>query len=431
LGVKNYSLKKIDIVMFGLNDWRTWERQGFCSRNAVIVKKLNQHPRIGKIFIISTASSLWINIFRVFKKKNNLRKLKLFSLTEVEKNIYLLEHTRLLPKDEEYEVFFQLNGLLHDQLLRSFIKDIVRKFGMKNYILWVSNPLMAKHIGSLGERLSVFDAIDDWTCHPQKKFITKSIGKGYEIALKKADLIFTVSSFLAKKLSRKRGNVYWIPNGVDFDRFRGNFETPKDIANLRKPVLGYVGVLQERVDVELLSKLAAHFPQASIVLLGPIFAPRHFRSLKKFSNVHFLGSKHHSEIPKYLQFFDVCLVPHVQNNFTHSMNPLKIYEYLAAGKPVVATSFHDANEFRRVIRVASTREEFIQLVLEELDSNNSILHRKKRLEFARTQSWDSKVEKMLNLIFNCLDEKLRKSGRDVLFAHNSFTFKDTGVEENA
>ncbi len=428
--IKNNLLEKIDIVMFGLNDWRTWEKQGFCSRNAVIVKKLAQHPKIGRIIIVSTASSLWINIFRAFKKENNLRKLKPFSLREVEKNIYLLEHTRLLPKEEEYEVFFQLNAFLHDRLLRSFIKEIARKFGMRNYILWVSNPLMAKHIGSLEERLSVFDAIDDWTCHPQKKFITKSIRRGYEIALKKADLIFTVSSFLAKKLNRKQGNVYWIPNGVDYNRFQGNFQMPKDIANLQRPILGYVGVLQERVDVELLNKLAAYFPQASIVLLGPMFAPRHFRSLKGFSNVHFLGSKHHSEIPKYLQFFDVCLVPHVQNNFTHSMNPLKIYEYLAAGKPVVATSFRDASGFQGVIKVASTREKFIQLVLAEL-GNNSILHRKKRLEFAHTQSWDSRVKRMLNLIFNCLDGKSRKTNRDVLFAQGGFTFVDTGVKKNA
>jgi len=387
--------------MFGFNDWHQWEQQGFRTRNAIIAKELAEHPDVGKMLVISTAKSIWINIYRVLKSgdlKNNIRQLALFDSSKASRKVYLLDHTRLCPREEAYGPYYRINGLLHDAYLVKTIRKLVEKLEMRNPLLWVSNPLMAKHIGRLGEKLSVFDAIDDWTLHPQKKLITKSTGRGYEIAAKKADIIFTVSNSLAKKLGQNRKDVYRISNGVNLELFQPRgYQVPPEMALLPRPIIGYVGALQERVNISILETIARKTPQSSLVLIGPLVSPNHFKNLEAYSNIHFLGEKPYEKIPGYLHFCDVCILPHTRNDFTMSMNPLKLYEYLAMGKPVVTTDIPGLEEFGSLIKRASSGDRFIQLINESVaKSENGLPERCK--EFVSHRSWDKKVDTMLEII---------------------------------
>lgn len=395
--------EKIDLIMFGFNDWHQWEQQGFRTRSAIIAKKLAEHPMIGKMLVISTAKSIWINLYRVLRRKSargNLKKLAPFALTKVSEKVYLLDHTRLCPREEAYEVYYRINGLLHDAHLTKTIRKLVQKLKMRNLVLWVSNPLMTKHIGHLGEKLSVFDAIDDWALHPQNKWIVGSIKRECEIATKKAGVIFTVSDHLAEKFGRNRENVYWIPNGVNLELFHpGDYQIPPEIAVLPRPIIGYVGVLQERVDTSILEAIAEKIPQSSLVLMGPVVSPNHFKSVETYSNIHFFGERPYEQIPAYLNFCDVCILPHINNDFTRSMNPLKLYEYLAMGKPVVTTELPGLKEFDGLIRKASNGVAFVQLINElTAKSENGFSERCK--EFVEHRSWDKKVERMLEIIKN-------------------------------
>ena len=393
--------KKISIIMFGFNDWHQWEEQSFRTRNAIIAKKLAEHPKVKKLLVISTAKSFWINLYLSLKNKsfkNGMKKLAPFSLSKVSEKVYLLDHTRLCPREEAYEVYNIANGLIHDAHLTKSVQKIAQKLKMDNLLLWVSNPLMTKYIGRLNEKLSVFDAIDDWSVHPNKKWIRRSIRRGYKTAVKKADVIFTVSLDLAKRLGATRGDIFWVPNGVNTDIFHpNNYQIPSEMAPLSKPIIGYVGVLQERVDTSILEALARRIPNGSLILIGPLAAPNHFEHLKLYPNIYFLGEKPYEQIPRYLQFCDVCVLPHLNNEFTRSMNPLKLYEYLAMGKAVVATEIPGLEEFSGLIKKTSNINRFVQLVTESASTkeNGSAARYQK---FLQNRDWNTKVDQMLEII---------------------------------
>jgi glycosyltransferase involved in cell wall biosynthesis len=267
---------------------------------------------------------------------------------------------------------------------------------MSEPVLWSSNPLMTKHFGLLGERLSVFDAVDDWSEHPQKARMRRPILDGYQTARQRATVIFTVSKALADRLGVSRDNVHWLPNGVEIERFSGDTAPPSSMASLPGPVLGYVGTLQERVDVEMLLAVAKRMPHASVALVGPIVSPAHFQRLKTLKNVHFLGAKSAAEVPAFVEAFDVCLMPHVDNNFTRSMDPMKLYEYLAAGKPVVVSGPLDP-ALSGVVRHAWDPDGFAAAVEQSLTAHDTNGPTERRA-YAQSHSWDCVVEEMVSTI---------------------------------
>jgi glycosyltransferase involved in cell wall biosynthesis len=267
---------------------------------------------------------------------------------------------------------------------------------MQPPVLWIANPLMAKHIGTLGECLSVFDAIDDWASHPQKRRMRRAILDGYDRVTRRADVIFCVSRELMNRLGAGRTGVHWMPNGVDAARFAKNGGIPSDISALPKPIVGYVGVLQERIDVGVVAALSREMSRASIVLVGPVVRPRHFAALSGLPNVHLVGERPHAEIPSYLHSFDVCILPHTDSPLTRSMNPLKAYEYLAAGKPTVASGLADFEAADGLIRKAICPADFVRAVREVADHDDGLAGARRR--FAEQHSWNALVERMLAVI---------------------------------
>ncbi len=335
----------MDVVMFGFNDWHQWQARGFRTRAGAIAKVLSEHRSIGHLLVVSTPHSLAVSLARTVRGGVSgaadagvtLRSSALRGITD---KVAVLDHSRILPREASNETLFRVNGALHDRELRNAIHRSYDELGMRDVVLWVSDPLMSKHLGRLGESVSVFDAIDDWGAHPENHSMKRSISRGYELAAERADVIFTVSRSLQDRFG-DRPRVFWEPNGVDVSRFEGVHVVPGDVASLSGPVLGYVGVIQERLDVEGLLVLAKELPEASIVLVGPVSSEEHVRTLRSVANIHFLGERPASAIPSYVDAFDVCLVPHLDDELTRSMDPLKVYEYLAAGKPVVASGLPD------------------------------------------------------------------------------------------
>jgi glycosyltransferase involved in cell wall biosynthesis len=221
--------------------------------------------------------------------------------------------------------------------------------------------------------------------------------------VKRADVVFACSEHLAHTFSDARRGVHFEPNGVDLERFMAPTEVPADIAGLPRPIFGYVGVIQERLDVGAVARLAAENPDASVVLVGPVLAPRHLEPLRSCANVHVLGPRHHSLVPAYISAFDVCLVPHVTNALTISMNPLKVYEYLAAGRPVVASGlagFEDADEL--IVR-AEGPADFALRARAQLGRESSASSLARRT-YASKHSWTERVEEMLAVVDDALVE---------------------------
>ncbi|MGV8083343.1 MAG: glycosyltransferase [Coriobacteriia bacterium] len=396
----------MDMIMFGFNDWHQWAAAGFRTRCGAVARLLAENDSIDHLLIVSTPRSFAKSALNVFRTRGRhdvgrIPTLKAFATRQVGEKVFVLDHNRLLPRETSCAACYELNGYLHDGALRSAILRACAEIGMRDWVLWVSDPFMAKHFGHLGETLSVFDAIDDWSAHPENKNMRRRIEEGYGLVAERADVVFTVSKSLAERFDPAAQRVSWQPNGVDSTRFTGEpGPIPGDLANLPRPILGYVGVIQERLDVAILAALAEAMPSASIALIGPVRASRHVSPLEALKNVHFLGERAAHTIPDYVRNFDVALVPHTTDAFTQSMDPLKIYEYLAAGMPVVASGLPEMNIPDKLVARCATTPEFIGAVKEALlvDGKTQQSLCQDRVAFATSRSWNARVTSMLEII---------------------------------
>lgn len=390
--------------MFGFNDWDQWEARGFRTRCGALARAIATDPAGHRLLVVSAPHSLAMNAVRAARARvsgstDRRTTLRPFAVRTVSPRVSTLEHTRLLPREGSAAIAYRGNGLLHDRSLHRAIRDACQAMGMHDWVLWVADPLMAKHMGEVGESLAVFDAIDDWTAHPQKSSMRADIERGYAIVQDRADVVFTVSRALRERLGAHRDRVQWQANAVDAGRFDADLPVPSDISELPRPLLGYVGVIQERVDVDLLSALARELPESSIVLIGPVTAPRHVEALRSLRNVHLLGERAAADVPAYIRAFDVCLVPHVDDALTRSMNPLKVYEYLAAGKPVVASGLAEMDVPPELLARVDDEGGFIAAVRMSLDESGDDERRvQARKSFARSRSWPARLAEMLDVI---------------------------------
>jgi glycosyltransferase involved in cell wall biosynthesis len=191
-----------------------------------------------------------------------------------------------------------------------------------------------------------------------------------------------------------------VPNGVDFDWFqeraaRGGF--PPDIRETRHPVAGYVGVLRDWFDFDLIGHLALTMPDVSFVMVGPLdfdFRNAHLRSIP---NLRWIGRREYEEMPRYINAFDVCLIPFLAGKVSQTTNPVKVFEYFALGKPVVSTPLHELLPFRNdgILRLAQGREEFASAIRDSLAEPAGDLQNRRR-NVARGHSWHTLTELMLS-----------------------------------
>jgi uncharacterized SAM-binding protein YcdF (DUF218 family) len=220
---------------------------------------------------------------------------------------------------------------------------------------------------------------------------------------RRADLVFVTAQRLYDKAARHSEHVHVFPAGVDFGKFdeirQNSAATPSDVESLRRPIVGYVGALHLWVDQPLLAAAADAMPEATFVLVGPPQVD--VTQLAARSNIVMLGGRAHDQIPAYLKSFDVALVPYLRSEFTESVYPVKLNEYLAMGLPVVATDLPEIRRFNErhdgVLRVAGNAEGFVAAIRGELgngDENNV----DRRVTVARSNSWSQRLAEMSALI---------------------------------
>jgi glycosyltransferase involved in cell wall biosynthesis len=222
----------------------------------------------------------------------------------------------------------------------------------------------------------------------------------------KADLLFVVSMPLQEQYARQGRKAILLPNGVDLAHFsqalNEKTEVPKDLASLPSPRIGYVGIVDPLwwVDMELLIGLARVRPDWSVVLIGPTEKRR--LSFNVPSNLHLLGARPYRSVPCYLKGMDVCLVPFKKNAVTQACSPLKLYEYLAAGRAVVSTPVPDLAFLSSVVRSARSQDEFLAAIEEVLPLAHDPREQQRRLEVAAQHSWQQRAQVALAWIEKAL-----------------------------
>jgi len=268
---------------------------------------------------------------------------------------------------------------------------------------WLYTPLMAPQIDAFPDPLAVvYDCMDELS---KFAFASPEIPERERELVRRADLVFTggYELYLSKRQLHPR--VRFFGCGVDFNHFRAaaSAEPPADLAAIPGPRFGYVGVIDERLDYELIGRLAAARPDCSVVMIGPIVKVDP-ASLPHAPNIHYLGSRPYEQLPAYLSGFSVCLMPFAMNEASTFINPTKTLEYLATGKPVVSTPVRDVVRlFSEVVTVAEPAgfPEAASAVLESGARNPA-----RSVEVARGSSWERIVGEMELLVARIVQQRL-------------------------
>lgn len=218
-----------------------------------------------------------------------------------------------------------------------------------------------------------------------------------EALVRQADIVLANSSYFAEQLRPWNANTHVLNTGVNLELYDAarDWDKPEDLQSIPSPIIGYTGALIEsRLDSDLMYHIARQLPEYSFVLVGP--EDEHFRlhPLHSLKNVHFTGRKDVTRLPQYIQHFDVCINPQILNPITDGNYPLKIDEYLAMGKPVVATSTHtmrDVFSAHTHLATAVPEEWIAALRIAVAESDDPVLS-SRRIAFAHTHSWGHSVD---------------------------------------
>jgi glycosyltransferase involved in cell wall biosynthesis len=280
-------------------------------------------------------------------------------------------------------------------------------------VQWFYTPMPAPAmIGAFDERAVVYDCMDELS---KFRFAPPELVDRERLLLASADVVFTGGYRLSVSKSRHNDNVHFFGCGVDVDHFAQarteELPVAPQVAAIGTRVMGYYGVIDERLDYELIARLAAAYPNDAVVMVGPVVKVDP-RELPQAANIHWLGQRRYEELPAHVKGFDVCLMPFALNESTEYINPTKTLEYMAAGKPIVSTAVSDVkHHFVPVVAVADTHDEFVAAVGRALDAPDRAMI-ERGLEEARRNTWASVVARMGRIMTDAVQARAaRGAGR--------------------
>lgn len=319
-----------------------------------------------------------------------------------------------------FDVQFRLplpKNIVSDQLdehsKRTFLEqiDVLRKeFHISNAIGFVNlpfwGPLALELQKTFGWKI-IYDSLDHLGGFSN---ITPHMLEPEAELIQKSDLILTTSHLLYNEKVRMNTNCILVPNAADFDHFNYSPEIlPEDLAAIGKPIVGYYGAIADWFDTQLLADLASARPNWNFVLIGRV-ENTDISSLQQAHNVLLLGEKPYALLPGYLQYFDACIIPFKKLQLTEATNPVKLFEYLSAGKSVVATDLDELRYYQEYVRLASSVEEWLEAIELALgDYLPAIVEQ--RVRFARQNTWQ---ERML-----VIEDAIQRLDRDSIYASKS------------
>jgi glycosyltransferase involved in cell wall biosynthesis len=264
-----------------------------------------------------------------------------------------------------------------------------------------TNPLHYDTVRSLDTRLVVYDCLDRYedffaVGHPLRDFVVAQERR----LLAEADFVFASARVLWAEKSRAR-KVFYLPHGVEVEFFERNAGTrPAELQESRGPVVGFVGGIEHWVNLEWVAAAADAMPEAQFVFVGDVrVAPG---SLPARRNIRFLGYRPYAEVPGYVAGFDVAIVPFRINALTAGVNPIKVLEYFALGKPVVASYMEELEHYRPHLVLTRSTEEFVQGVRQALNGDTDE-QRRARQEIARSRSWRRIAESFMKVVTGAAD----------------------------
>ena len=295
------------------------------------------------------------------------------------------------------------------QALRALTSEAIEKLNTGGHfdqpILWYYSPMMVEwSLDYLPAAGVVYDCMDELS---QFKYAPDGLIENEQRLISRADVLFTGGYELFEKKRHQHDNAHCFGCGVEYDHFARAQEPgpiPEDVKDLKKPVIGWFGVIDERVDYDLLREVAALRPEYSFVMVGPVVKVDP-ASLPQAPNLHWLGSRDYKVLPDYCRAFDVCMMCFAINEATEFINPTKALEYLATGKPVISTPVRDVlRQYSHLVEIAKAPQDFVEAI-DRLVQHPDPQRIQRGIEMARVSSWEGTVSQMRELIQQAVDRK--------------------------
>ena len=403
----SYVDDKIDIVFF----WKQNDTGIYGRRQDMLVKYLAEDPRVGRILHFDAPVNIFKSGHDVVKSgqggrhshaglvlMNTLkRRLRLQDRGAVRFDTFIFAgkgrasgfRNRILPAGDDYPDYV-------DRVMKQ------QQIGQRRTIFWVCPnnfdfPLIADRFKP---DLIVSDVIDDQREWPNKPRYREKLHINYEEILARSHLTFANCASVFESMKGFTDNIHLIPNACELleDEAR-KWKKPAELRRMKGPVIGYVGNLDiSRIDLDLLMAVAADRPDWNLVFIGSMHKNKKIKKLNKYKNVHFLGVRVYEDALRYIRHLDVAMIPHLDNDLTRNMNPLKLYVYFSLLVPVVSTPIANIEDFAEFIQVGDTTEEFVKRICYCLD-NNPISGNEEHIRgLLEVNSWNERVARILTLI---------------------------------
>jgi glycosyltransferase involved in cell wall biosynthesis len=295
-------------------------------------------------------------------------------------------------------------------LERERFAHVFSDLNIQHYFFWYYTPLVLPFTDGFRPLLKVYDCVSEYAVRKSSPPETQNLETSL---LQQADLVFTAGQSLYERKKNQNQNTYCFPGSVDIDHFyNARYYTidTEDQAQIPHPRIGFAGVIDERIDLMLLNAIALRKPEWHFIMLGPVVGINQ-KDLPKLPNIHFIGRKNYQDLPGYISGWDLTMLPFAHNDSTRYINPIQTPEFLAAGKPVIATPVIDVIRtygHRGLVNIAGTSDEFARV-------GEMLLSRRDRTEwlenvtdFLSLNSWDKTWQRMMELTGTALQEKLQQ-----------------------
>jgi glycosyltransferase involved in cell wall biosynthesis len=314
------------------------------------------------------------------------------------RNLHVATLPILLP-------FFQMSHAINaaNQAVVGFtVRRWMRGLGFGNPLLWVYTPFSAALVKAIGNKSCVYECVDEFRA--AKGFVRSAvIGDMEDELLRRCNVTIVTQEGLLSRRQKICSQTFCIPNGADTELFAriaaDRSPIPDIIDSIPRPRLGFVGHIQYWVDLKLIGYIARNRPDWSIVMIGPIHPLAGAGDIKGLPNVHLIGRQPQSQIPRLLKGIDVCLNPYKPDDVAKHASPLKLYEYLAAGKPVVSTDMPEARKFEDRVWIARDYPQFLDRcaqAIQNLPEPQSVIE--SRLSSVADCSWKSRFAQINEVV---------------------------------
>lgn len=387
------------VIAFPFHDWRKSETEGLRTRDLHLLEHFDLSPRIESVLVIDRPVSL---VERVLRRRGPF--VEGTAVDEVHQHGY---HSRITHVRNKLLILDTATPAILGPVIRGrgWWFDAFRDPRVIDSILWAalrtgSNdagvvawaPPPEPAIRRLDPRRLVYDSLDNWLIHPALRRHRREATQAYRGLLPRAATVFVSGPASAAALRPFSDRVELLGNGVDPAVFAGTHSRPDDLPP--SPLIGYVGKLAERIDANLIKATADRSPDINFVFIGPILSRSAVRPLRGLRNVYLLGDRPYDRLPAYISHFDIAWIPHRVGEGETGGDPIKLYEYWAAGKQVISTRIDGLDALADQIHLVSHKGEGADLIRGLLDGTVPL----KSTTVPVDRTWASIADRMISAL---------------------------------